>query len=383
MLRSPVLAIAASLAVVLSVVFVVLLVAVASGVGDTYRDSDGKSSDALPGIATPEPPSTGPDVTPVPTPDGSTPSAEGTTQPSEGDAGPATPSNFRVAFLADQGIEKPARDVLNLVKNENAQMLLILGDFDYEDDPNAWDSMLTNALGTTFPVFAVIGNHDEKRWSEYRAKLTARLANIEGARCSGDYGVNAACTYRNLFFVLSGAGTEGRDHASFLRDALAGNDAIWSVCAWHKNQEALQVGEKENDVGWEPYEACREEGAIIATAHEHSYSRTKTLSNMQSQTIDGAWPSPAELLVSRGSSFVFVSGLGGASERDQARCRPATPPYGCNGIWASIYTTDQGAEPGALFIDFNVDGDTHKARGYFKDIRGRVVDTFTVTSRMP
>lgn len=375
--RSPVLAMATVLAAVLGAVFVVGLIAVASDDGDSAGDSaDTGMTTAPPSFPTP-PPSLpfAPDATGVPSFDG-TP----TTIPNDGQA---TPRNFRVAFVGDQGIGKPARDVLGLVKSEGAQMLLILGDFDYDDNPNAWDAMLTQALGATFPIFAVVGNHDEKKWPEYRTKLTNRLANIEGARCTGDYGVNAACTYRNLFFVLSGVGTEGRDHAAFLRESLAANDAIWSVCAWHKNQTALQLGEKSDEVGWDAYEQCRQGGAIIATAHEHSYSRTKTLSNMQSQTIDSAWPSATELRVAPGSSFVFVSGLGGASERKQARCKPSTPPYGCGGIWGSVYTTDQDADPGVLFIDFNVDGDPRKARGYFKNIKGRVVDTFTVVSQMP
>ena len=47
-------------------------------------------------------------------------------------------------------------------------------------------------------------------------------------------------------------------------------------------------------------------------------------------------------------------------------------------IWASIYTTGQGANFGAQFIEFNVDGNPKKARGYFKAISGTSVDTYTV-----
>ena len=77
---------------------------------------------------------------------------------------------------------------------------------------------------------------------------------------------------------------------------------------------------------------------------------------------------------------MFVSGLGGRGIRDQERCRPTEPPYGCSGIWASIYTSDQGATFGALFIDFHVDGDPSKARGYFKNIEGEIIDNFTITA---
>jgi hypothetical protein len=47
-------------------------------------------------------------------------------------------------------------------------------------------------------------------------------------------------------------------------------------------------------------------------------------------------------------------------------------------IWASIYTTNQGARFGALFITFNVGGNAKKAHAYFKDVGGKVVDSFDI-----
>ena len=38
-------------------------------------------------------------------------------------------------------------------------------------------------------------------------------------------------------------------------------------------------------------------------------------------------------------------------------------------------------EYGALFITFNVGGNPKKASGYFKNIAGEVVDTFTITKQ--
>ena len=73
-------------------------------------------------------------------------------------------------------------------------------------------------------------------------------------------------------------------------------------------------------------------------------------------------------------------GLGGRSIRNQDRCSPSTFPYGCNGEWASIYASDQGADYGALFCSFHVDGQPNKAHCYFKDVSGKVPDSFNVTS---
>ena len=298
--------------------------------------------------------------------------------------GSSTAPNLKVAFVGDQGAGSDALAVLRLIRDEGADMVLHQGDFDYGDNPTRWDDNITSVLGADFPYFASVGNHDEAAFygaGGYQDKLQQRLERVSGANCSGELGVNSTCQYQGLFFILSGVGTLGSGHEAYIRQQLAADNSTWRICSWHKNQNAMQVGGKGNEVGWGPYEACRELGAIIATAHEHSYHRTKTLVSTQSQTVDPAWPDPAAVRVAPGATFVFVSGLGGASIRDQERCLPTTYPYGCKGEWASIYTSDQGAQYGALFIEFHVDGDPNKARGYFKNISGQVVDEFTVTSQ--
>lgn len=299
--------------------------------------------------------------------------------------GGSTPSSLKVAFIGDQGDGAEALAVLRLIRDEQADVVLHQGDFDYGDDPAQWDANITSVLGAEFPYFGSVGNHDDGDFygpGGYQEKLARRVARVPGATCTGDLGVNSTCRYRGLFLVLSGAGTMGDGHEAYIRQVLAGDNSTWRICSWHKNQNAMQVGGKGDEVGWGPYEACRELGAIIATAHEHSYSRTRTLVNIEQQNVDPAWPDPESVRVASGATFVFVSGLGGASIRDQERCLPATYPYGCNGEWASIYTSNVGAEYGALFIEFHVDGNPNKARGYFKTIDGEVVDQFTVTSQM-
>jgi len=293
---------------------------------------------------------------------------------------PIPPPNFTVAFIGDQGASSDALAVLALIKSEGADMVLHQGDFDYHDDPAAWDQRINDVLGPEFPYFASIGNHDTLGWIGYQAKLADRLARIPEAHCTGDLGVKSSCRYQGLFFILAGVGVRGTDHESYIRDELAQSDAIWRICSWHKNQKNMQIGAKGDATGWGVYEACREGGAMIATAHEHSYERTKTLIHMQSQSIDPEWPHPQQVRVAPGASFVFVSGLGGHSIRDQERCLPSTPPYGCNGEWASIYSSNQGAAPCALFCSFNVAARPDQAHCYFKDIGGIVADEFTITN---
>ena len=306
----------------------------------------------------------------------------------------APPEKFKVAFVGDMAIGANAEAVLQLISDEGADMVIHQGDLGYgnETDPQTaidWDAQVTSILGASFPYFGLVGNHDVGNWSTYQTLLKDRLALVSGASCAGDYGVEAACTYQGLFFILSGVGSDAStpaddaSHISYLATELAADDSIWSICAWHKNQTAMQVGSKPNQVGWSAYETCRQGDAIIATGHEHSYSRTKTLRSLQNQLTTPLWPDADELSVGNGSTFAFVSGLAGRSIRDQDRCLPITPPYGCNGEWASIYTSDQGATYGALFIEFHVDGDPRKANGYFKDIDLNVIDTFTIYAAPP
>src|SRR5204863_1978951 len=118
---------------------------------------------------------------------------------------------------------------------------------------------------------------------------------------------------------------------------------------------------KGHQMGWGVYESCRQMGAMVLTAHEHSYHRTRTLSSVLEQQVDGACPDPAHLCVRPGAVPVFVSGLGGRSIRDQQRCLPTSFPYGCNKEWAYVYTASQGAHFGALFITFHADADPRKA----------------------
>ena len=291
-----------------------------------------------------------------------------------------TDTNFRVAFIGDQGLDSNAIAVLNLIKDEGAQMVLHQGDLDYEDNPDAWDKMISNVLGDDFPYFVSIGSHDKLKWDEYQQKLYDRLKKIPDAKCTGDLGVKSSCIYKGLYFIQVGPGLKGSGHSAFIESQLNNNDHIWRICSWAKNMTEMQLGQKANVAGWEVYENCKNHGAIIATAHEHTYSRTKTLIDIENQIIDAQWSEPDKLRVKENSTFVFVSGIGGESIRNQDRCLPFSYPYGCNGEWASIYTKDQDADFGALFCTFNAGGQPNKADCYLKNIQGKIIDKFTVTN---
>lgn len=298
-----------------------------------------------------------------------------------------TAPGLKVALLGDQGVGDNARAVLQLIADEQADAVIHLGDLSYGATPEAWNAQVDAVLGPDYPYFAAIGNHDIPSWfapGGFAQRLGARLTRIAGAHCQGEYAINASCTYRGLHFVLSGIGTYGRDHESFLRDALDRSDALHNLCIWHKNQRDMQVGGKTDEVGWAAYQICARHGAPIITGHEHSYARTYTLTEPGNRADNhGATGLADELRLGPGRTFVAVSGLGGQSTRAWLS------DHKSDGWWASIYAgsyqlmngvvlgTDPDIHFGALFITFGVDGDPARARAYFKTTDGRVADEFS------
>ncbi len=286
--------------------------------------------------------------------------------------GSQTPTNLKIAFIGDQGASKDSKRVLDLIVSEGADAVVHSGDLDYDDDPQGWEEMINDKLGPNFPYFVSIGNHDEKAWDGgdgYQARLEARLNRI-GLPWDGDLGVNSSVKFRGLQIILVGPGVMGKNHAEYVRDVLAQDKSVWSIASWHKNMKDMQVGGKDDDAGWDVYRESRLGGAIIATGHEHSYSRTHLLSNIEDQSVIDTSDT---LRVSMGETFVFVNGLGGKSIREQKRS---------GAWWASIYTEDQDAKSGVLFGVFNKDGNERLADFYFKNIDGEIIDQFQVVSEV-
>src|SRR3989344_8820860 len=279
------------------------------------------------------------------------------------EAATSTDPNFKVAFIGDSGAGSNFQAVLNLIKAEGAQMVLHQGDFDYSDGPQKWMDMINNTLGASYPYLGSDGNHDNWDADGYATFFKNRLQTM-GITAPATVAPSYGAVYKGLKMVFV---KEGGDPA-FIDSQLGGDDHTWKICSWHKNQNYMQVGGKGNEQGWPSYDTCAKYGAVIATAHEHSYERTKTLlgglsgqtlANLQADfgqhPVAGGIPgNPNSVLVAPGKSFVFVSGLGGNSIRNQDRCLPTTYPFGsgtgCNYIWANVYTSDQGAKYGALFI---------------------------------
>jgi cysteine-rich repeat protein len=294
------------------------------------------------------------------------------------------PAGLKVAFIGDQGLGPASVAVLQLIEDEGADAVIHAGDFDYGDDPAAWDAQIDATLGSGFPYFALIGNHDDIPWytvGGYQERIAARMVGL-GIPWEGDLGVKSTIHWQGLHIVMTAPGIfelgdPTGEYEDYVRDEFAGSDSVWRISTWHKLMRDMQVGAKIDETGWGVYEASREAGAIVATAHEHSYSRTHLMSDFDDQVIastgdplvlaaDDPGTGPDE-----GRSFAFVSGLAGRSIRNQVRSAD---------WWASVYTGTQDATDGALFAVFHVGGNPRLASFYFKDVDGNVIDTFTVES---
>jgi hypothetical protein len=292
------------------------------------------------------------------------------------------PQGVTIAFIGDQDVGSDAEAVLQLILDEGADAVVHSGDLGYSAGPAAWEAQLDAFLGPDFPYFASAGNHDTGDWygsGGYQERLAARMLRL-GIAWQGDLGVQSSLHWNGIFLVLTAPDVFGAGdgfHDLYIRDQLAADASTWRISSWHRNMRLMQVGGKSDDTGWGVYEQSRRGGAIVATAHEHSYSRTHLMSSFETQQIASSASSfvlaeddpitPAD----EGRSFAFVSGLGGRSIRDQELDGP---------WWASIYTSTQGATFGALFGVFGYGGDPHLARFTFKDIDGMLVDEFFVRS---
>lgn len=351
-----------------------------------------------------------------------------------------TEPEFKVAFIGDTGNGSNFSAVLNLIQQEGADMVLVQGDYSYgtgndgvEGDADGYFARVDSILGPTFPFMGSVGNHEDLSWptdcskngvtdgcfAQYIVDRANALPDLEfdASNIDNEYWT---ATYKGLKIVF--AGQDSSDLATYsqhINSELANDDHTWKICSWHKNgvdspfdgDAATQVGGKGTSMtsgSYNLYQDCLGYGAIIATGHEHSYSRTVTLDDltfMNQNAIDtsqhplttiNGYPNvpsnPNSVLVAPGKTFVFVSGIGGASIRNQDRCTDKAGfnyPYGCVHEWAKIATSDQlvknnqgvdfPVDYGALFISFNVGGNADKAHAYFKDINGIIVDEFDIT----
>lgn len=282
-----------------------------------------------------------------------------------------------IAFIGDQGLSDTAREVLGLIRREGADLVVHAGDFDYENDPEAWNAMLVDELGQDFPYLATIGGHDQGAWDGYEAVLRER-ASVDGLDYSGDLGLQATATYGDVTIVLSSVGfcqddeetakypdlcerIRRYDHEQYIADQFDAADTTWRVCAWHKPTDSLNPGNKGTDTPVSVYDTCRRHGALVHTADEHAYGRTFPMDSFEQRTVASRSP---PYTLGDGTTFNVLSGVGGQSFYEASE--QADDP-----LWAATNTKGDDGSFGAFFGTFRPDG---TGSCYFKDVEGDVLD---------
>lgn len=310
---------------------------------------------------------------PVPSP------VDAATGDAAAEGGPAVPGatepNLKVAFIGDTAAGADFRAVLALVRRENAQLLLVQGDLTYAGDNAAdWFPVIDDGINkahpgssalVTIPYFVARGNHDVD-WGNLGSGLRDRMAEW-GVRAEDNDPTlrNYSVVYKGLKMVfVDEVETEAPTRAEYVSERLENDPHLWKICSWHKNMRNSNVGPKTDEMGWDIYERCRRAGAIVAQGHSHTYSRSKTLTADQALTVDPACSDPFSVCVGPGKHFFFDSSLGGVDTRP-LNATVANRPH-----FAAKYTGNYGA----LFVEFHVDGNPRKARGYFKTVGDVVVD---------
>ncbi|KCV68579.1 hypothetical protein H696_04873 [Fonticula alba] len=283
-------------------------------------------------------------------------------------------ANLTIALLGDVAMRNESVLVFDLIKRRGADFAIHAGDFDYDNDPESWEQFIDRELGEYYPYFAVIGNHDQLRWSGYEKGIVNRMRRL-GAdnHCKGVPGISTVCNWEGFLFAMSGVGCRLGDHEEFLEEALGSYANPWKLCTWHKNQRMYQIGGKLSTTGYGVYDACRRAGALIHTGHEHSYSRTHLMSNFEKYAVAST---DRDIHLSAGRTIAWVSGLGGRGVRDWNEDLVSNP------WWAAVGASNNGIQEGALFCTFNIHGDPRRAFCEFEDIAGRIWDQFQVFSHV-
>jgi 3',5'-cyclic AMP phosphodiesterase CpdA len=310
-------------------------------------------------------------------------------------AGPPDPKPegaTRVVLSGDFGVGAEARTNLDWITSLKPDLVVLLGDFDYDDRPGAWEKLLSR-LGDV-PWVAVVGNHDLPAFGAYQRHAESfqrRYADKTG--CKGTALRQTSCSLGPLRLVLSEIGTMGnaRENLAFLERELVRADEPFRICAWHKNQADLQVGYKNDEVGYEAFHICQKHGALVVSGHEHSYSRTRVLTRVGDRgQAHGAVGPFDELSLAPGRTAVVVAGLGGVGIRAYA------PRFHDDDRWWATYVTRdrvmragrierhrlEKGYSGALVLDLGLERRANVGRGYFVLAQSRrVMDRFELTTR--
>jgi len=279
-----------------------------------------------------------------------------------------------IGFISDSGIGPGSRLVLDVLKANNVDAVVHVGDFDYTDSSSSMENNINSVFPSDFPYFYIIGNHDLLIWDRYQRRNLRRLSkDIKGLYCIGNLGVKTSCVFKGVQLVLSGAGTLCDNHEEYIESVLSESAMNWKVCAFHKVHSTFQLGSKGDEVDLSVYQSCIDGGALVITGHDHVYGRTHLIKDAFTKALVNS----SFNLIKRGQSIVWVNGLGGYSQFSKKSGHSEDP------WWDVTYGRKTGSEYGALICTFsetratcefkNIEGDTQDSIVMYSDNTGQCV----------
>ncbi|ORX57688.1 Metallo-dependent phosphatase [Piromyces finnis] len=300
---------------------------------------------------------------------------------------------FTMAIIGDTGYTKEASQVMNLASFD---ALLHLGDYDYKCEP---DSYFTKILGSNrkYKFFGILGNHEdagecgESKYHRYVSNINYQMKKNTGTSCVfSKYKTMWSCVYNNVRIVgLSPSISKEESRSSqlaFLKKYLSESSEDWKICAWHYYDDYYHTGKYQKNKNYVSgdgenfYDYCKNQGAIIFSAHDHVYARTHVMSKFSKPVIDTYdYDSPSNIVqIRKGATLNILDAVGGWEVYDEAGKHKNFSHWikkyarGSNGENAKKY--------GGLFCKFNVGGNNKKSYCEFKRINSStsVFDSFTI-----
>jgi hypothetical protein len=295
------------------------------------------------------------------------------------------PEKIKIAFTGNQGYDESAYDVIELLKREDPDLVVLTGNFGYDSSSN-WINMMD---GLSMPIIAARGLYDSNEWTEYKNYLEGEFLFNQELSCSGETSQQMTCTFKDISFSVSSVGVTSlaQSHLVFLENSLNNENKI-KFCVWNKANKDMRISNKplNDNLGLDYYELCRNKGAFIVTGYDMAYARTKLITGFNPITTVTNYD------MGPGKTMVFMSGLGGYGsdlfncdmhENDNWWSSIFTPNYYLNKSVASLENSCSSNDisnfaPGALFITINPDGMQKKARAEFITIDDEVIDTIDI-----
>jgi len=319
----------------------------------------------------------------------------------------ADPVKF--ALIGDTSTGRGFTSVLQLIKAERADVIMINGDLGYGSEPSVWRNKLKQIIDVNqSAVIGSLGNHDvERNNTQKYIDIFAGFRNSRnglGSLCTGGRtmatgrdiaAADEVCTFGNVTVIASAIGQmftkpyfEGR-LGSKLRAVPAGH---WTLVGYHFTLSSMNPGLKSDQASQPFFELIRAHGAIGAQAHTHSVMASCPIASefkagVTPQCAPGFDPNSTIRQIGKGIGLFLDSSIGGQLPRPRTRCKnPAEPKctHMVDLITKEGYTHVSGRaradfeQWGAMFVTFNYAGDPSRALVNFKSTDGQTIFEFEV-----